>query len=178
MKLFLLLFSMCSLILGGCHVSKKQKTSPFPIRFDLKSYTVINYIPLRRGGHLDHLLGLEKWAKEKGVAAGLQGEGVFSLLDGRVDLSKSTKDPSKHTLSTNIIFSFEFKNSPRYEKRKFYFRLSEETDMTDEEVQDINTYIQKHLDSLGEKFLFVINAQFPALKVPTLENPLRKMGNA
>ncbi|MDC0349355.1 hypothetical protein OAN21_03005 [Alphaproteobacteria bacterium] len=156
---------------------KKQKTSPFPIRFDLKSYTVLNYVPLRRGGHLDHLLGLEKWAGEKGIAAGLQGEGVFALLDGRVDLSKSTKDPSKHKLSTNIIFSFEFKNSPRYEKRKFYFRLSEEKDMTDKEVQNISVYIQKQLGFLEEKFLFVINTQFPALKVPTLENPLRKTGN-
>jgi hypothetical protein len=101
MKVSLLLFSAGILLLGGCSFIKKKEDNRFPIKFNLKNYTIVNQIPLRKGGNLDHLLELEKWAQEVGRASGLSGEGLFSLLDGRVDLVREKKDVSKKSLVSN-----------------------------------------------------------------------------
>lgn len=164
MRRFLSLIGLC-LLLANCQRSThKDPVSPFPIKLDLKNYTVVNYIPLRRGENLDHLLELEKWAQAKGIAAGLKGEAVLALIEGRASLDNHPSNESMKRLSMNMVFSFEFKNQPTYGRGKIYFRLAEEIDLKESEVPHLKTHIQQKLKSLDNRFLNMINIQFPQLR--------------
>ncbi|HCI48416.1 MAG: hypothetical protein A2621_02475 [Alphaproteobacteria bacterium RIFCSPHIGHO2_01_FULL_41_14] len=167
MRHFLSFVVLC-LALSGCHRHmKKEVENPFPLKLDLKSYTVVNYIPLRKGENLDHLLDLEKWAQEKAMVAGLQGEGVLGLLEGRASLENHPTDPLMKTLFVDIILSFEFRNQPTYGKGKAYFRLSETHDLTEGDVPSIQKYIHQKLESMDKRFLSVVTSQFPLLRKPS-----------
>ena len=164
MKRFLSLVGVCLLLTNCQRISQKESASPFPIKLNLKSYTVVNYIPLRRGENLDHLLELEKWAQAKANASGLKGEAVLALIEGRASLENHPTDESIKRLFINIVFSFEFKNQPTYGQGKVYFRLAEEMDLKDSEIPQLKSRINQKLTSLDRRFLDMINTQFPGLK--------------
>lgn len=159
-------FVILCFLLAGCHHTEVEKgvSYSFPLKLDLKNYTVVNYIPLRRGVSLDHVLHLEQWASEKVVPSGLQGEGVLGLLEGRASLDPHPTDPSLQRLSVDIIISFEFKNQPFYGKGKAYFRLSETDDLSEKDIPQVYKYIEKKLQALDGRFFSVIESEFPQLK--------------
>lgn len=152
------------LAMTGCyHAVEKPSFNPFPLRLDFKSFTVINQVPLRRGENLDYLLELDKWAHNKIVASGSQGEAVLSLIEGRVNLEPHPTVNSLKRLNVDVIFSFEFKNQPLYGKGKMYFRISEQNDLTEEDVPEIRKYIDQKLNILDQRLLSTLRGQFPAL---------------
>jgi hypothetical protein len=106
------------------------------------------------------------------MAFGSQGEGVWSLLEGRVSLDPHPTDTSMKRLSINIIFSFEFKNQPTYGKSKSYFRLSEDIDLSENEIPEVPAHIQKKLADLDARFLSFVHTQFP-LMIQKMEEPIR-----
>lgn len=167
MQRLLFCLGICSTLSGCFQGFKQEEQNPFPLKLDVKSYMVLNYIPLRRGENLDHLLLLDKWAQAKVMASGAQGEAVLSLLDGRASLEEHPIDSSMKRLSVNIIFSFEFKNQPTYGKGKSYFRLSEDTDLMENDVPEIQTHIEKKLQSLDASLLSFMTTQFPLMIKPS-----------
>lgn len=172
MRRFLSFLGICLMLSGCFRGGQKEVENPFPLRLNLKSYMVVNYIPLRRGENLDYLLELEKWGQSKVMPFGPQGEGVLSLLEGRVSLDPHPTDTSMKRLSINVIFSFEFKNQPTYGKGKSYFRLAEDIDLFENDVPEVQSHIQKKLAALDARFLSFIHTQFP-LMIKTIEEPLR-----
>ncbi|OFW96222.1 MAG: hypothetical protein A2977_04210 [Alphaproteobacteria bacterium RIFCSPLOWO2_01_FULL_45_8] len=101
------------------------------------------------------------------MVAGLQGEGVLGLLEGRASLENHPTDPLMKTLFVDIILSFEFRNQPTYGKGKAYFRLSETHDLTEGDVPSIQKYIHQKLESMDKRFLSVVTSQFPLLRKPS-----------